>query len=498
MWLEQLLRRGCERVAEQVCLRDANRDVQWRQLDRDARALAAVIQCSASRGDRVLILSVNRVEIIEAYFACALAGALAVPINPSLTDSEVVYIADSVSPALIIADSVGLARVADIRPQTPTVAIESVAHLQSSDSALQSASMTAPVIMLHTSATTGYPKGVVADHRYLQFQAFSWIAEILPWWGTVYLNAAPLCHGSVTIAMNYLAAGGVVGILEQFTPRNFFRSVEKWNVEHVFLVPSMIALLLQDTRSASLARGSLKAIFHGGAPAPDRLVSQARQTFELPLHTIFGITEASGPALHKGPGDQPAPSIINGASCAGRPMPGFSARILTEDGNPVKVGEPGLIHLACDGMMQGYWANAEATSKAVVNGWLNTGDVGCQDDKGFVWVLDRRTDMILRGGQNVYPAEIEQVLRTSIGVGEVAVVAAPNELWGQTPVAFIEPAEGYYVDQGELISLCVRELASYKRPSQFIVMDRLPRNSIGKIMRKDLRRRAVELVGKPS
>lgn len=495
MWLEQLLQRGCQRAAEQVCLRDVRRDVHWRQLDRDARALAAVIQRSTGRGDRVLILSANRVEMIEAYFACALAGTLAVPINPSLTNPEVSYLANAVSPTLIVADSLGLERLAHISPQTPTVPIESVADLDSSDSAFPPASMTEPVIMLHTSATTGYPKGVVADHRYLQFQALSWIAEMLPPPGTVYLNTAPLFHGSVTIALNYLATGGVVGILEQFTPRNFFRSIEKWNVEHVFLVPSMIALLLQDKRAASLAHSSLTAIFYGGAPAPDKLVSQARATFDTPLHTIFGTTEGSGTALHKGPGDEPSSSVTPGGSCAGRPMPGFSVRISTEDGDPVNVGEPGLIHLACDGLMQGYWANPDATRKAIVGGWLNTGDVGYQDEKGFVWVLDRRTDMILRGGQNVYPAEIEQVLRTSTQVGEVAVVAAPSHLWGQTPVAFIEPAENNYVDQDELIALCVRELASYKRPSQFIVIDRLPRNTLGKIMRKDLRQRAAELVG---
>ncbi|MGH3427454.1 MAG: class I adenylate-forming enzyme family protein, partial [Mycobacteriales bacterium] len=200
-------------------------------------------------------------------------------------------------------------------------------------------------------------------------------------------------------------------------------------------------------------------------------------------------------ALHKGPDDEPSSSVIPGGSCAGRPMPGFSVRISTDDGDPVNVGEPGLIHLACDGLMQGYWANPDATSKAIVDGWLNTGDVGYQDEKGFVWVLDRRTDMILRGAQNVYPAEIEQVLRTSTQVGEVAVVAAPSHLWGQTPVAFIEPAENNHVDRDELIALCVRELAGYKRPSQFIVIDRLPRNSLGKIMRQDLRQRAAELVG---
>lgn len=498
MWLEQLLQRGRERAAEQVCLRDARRDVHWYQLDRDARALAAVIQRSASRGDRVLLLSANRVEMIEAYFACALTGTLAVPTNPALTNSELAFIANAVSPTLIIADSAGLERLTHIRPQTPTVPIASIADLESSDSAFQPASMTEPVIMLHTSATTGHPKGVVADHRYLQFQALSWIAEILPPRGTVYLNPAPLFHGSVTIALNYLAAGGVVGILEQFTPRNFFKSIEKWNVEHVFLVPSMIALLLQDKRASSLAHSSLKALIHGGAPAPDKLVRQARTTFNIPLHTIFGITEGSGPALHKGPDDEPSPCAANGGSCAGRPMPGFSVRISTNDGDPVKVGEPGLIHLACDGLMQGYWANPDATSKAVVDGWLNTGDVGYQDEMGFVWVLDRRTDMILRGAQNVYPAEIEQLLRTSAQVSEVAVVAAPSELWGQTPVAFIEPTEGDHVDQDELIALCVRELASYKRPSQFVIIDCLPRNTLGKIMRQDLRRRAAELVGSHS
>jgi len=488
MWLEQLLRRGREQMPDQLCLRDIRRDVDWRRLGRDAEALAEAIGRSAGRGERVLVLSANRVEIIEAYFACALAGTLAVPVNPALTDSEVTHIADAVEPVLVIADHAGRERLARLSPRTPALAIESVPDLEaSSGTAFAAASVTDPVLMLHTSATTGRPKGVVADHRYLQFQAMSWIADFLPPRGTVYLNAAPLFHGSVTIALNYLAAGGVVTVLDQFTPRNLLKAVWTWHVEHVFLTPSMIALLLQDTRAASLAHSSLTTVIHGGAPAPEPLLKQARDTLTVPLHTIFGITEGSGPALHKTPDAEPSTPGAHGGSCAGRPMPGFSVRILTDNGAEAPTGEPGLIHLACDGLMQGYWANPQATAEAVVDGWLNTGDVGYLDGEGFVWVLDRRTDLILRGGQNVYPAEIEQLLRTSAQVGEVAVVAAPSDLWGQTPVAFIEPADGDDLDPTELIALCVRELASYKRPSRFVAIDRLPRNALGKVLRQDLR-----------
>ncbi|WP_375489111.1 class I adenylate-forming enzyme family protein [uncultured Mycobacterium sp.] len=492
MWFEQVLTRGNQRTPNQICLRDLRRDVTWEQLNREARALASVLRSSSRRADRVLLLSGSRVEVITAHFACALAGGIAMPVNSALADSELSYILDAMSPAVAVADARGRARLSALGSSLATVPIETVADLAVQPEVASSAGgVTDPVAIFHTSATTGRPKGVTVDQRYFQFQSLSWAAEFRAAPGSVFLNAASLFHGSVMFAFNCLAALGVVGILDSFTPRAFINAVRRWGVESTALVPAMITLLLQDREFASLKGGTLRSVISAGAPLPEHLPRQMHDALGVFPHTIFGITEA-GHVLHRWPEDDRTHAGHDGGVCVGRPFPGYSVRVVRDDAKRAAavVDEVGMIQVACDGLMQGYWRNGEATAETVKDGWLTTGDLGFQDNDGFIWVVDRRLDMIVRGGQNVYPAEIERVLRKSPQVRQVAVVAAPSDVWGQTPVAFIEGnAQG--LDTSELLTLCATELASYKRPSGFIVVDQLPRNAIGKVLRTELRDRAA-------
>lgn len=492
MWLEQLLTRGTQRAPDQICLRDLRRDVTWCQLYREARALASVLQSLTDRMDRVLLLSGNRVETIMTYFAGALAGVIVVPLNPALTDSELTYIIDAVSPAAVVADTVGRARLVDLNRSVNAVPIESVTELPDRpESTRGPARMTDPVVMFHTSATTGRPKGVVVDQRYLQIQALSWAAETRIAPSAVYLNASSLFHASVVFAFNYLAALGVVCILDAYTPRALINAVERWRVECSMLVPTMITLLLEERKAGTLKNSSLRSLISGGAPLHESLSNQARDVLGIPLRTIFGITEG-GVVLHKWPEDGRTNAGHDGGICAGRPMPGYSVRIVGDHAELTRPDEIGLIQVACDGLMQGYWKNDGATAEIMHDGWLTTGDLGYQDADGFVWVIDRRLDLIVHGGQNVYPAEIERVLLQSSQVSQVCVVGAPSNTWGQTPVAFIE-SKGRELDTSELFALCAAELASYKRPSRFVLVDHLPRNATGKVLRMELRCRAASL-----
>ncbi|WP_328863114.1 class I adenylate-forming enzyme family protein [Streptomyces sp. NBC_00306] len=506
MWLQQLLHRKTTRSPQALALRDQRRDVTWARLGQDARALADAIGDHVAPGGRVVLLTANRVELIEALFACALTGTIAVPVNPVLVDREVEYILDRVGAQYAIADQAGRSRLASMRPALVTMPIEEVAaqplptgRISGLDGHTGSA-LTDPLVILHTSATTGLPKGAVCDQRYLQFQALSWLAEVRPDAGAVFLNAGPLSHGSMVIALNYLAADGTLCVLDQFSPHTFLDAVPRWQAEHTFLVPAMLKLLLESRRLTGSDLSSLRLILHGGAPCPKDLADRATAVLGIPLHTIFGITEASGPALSCRPDDQPGAAALPGATCAGLPMPGFTARIANQDGTDASPHTVGTLHLRCDGLMRGYWNDPEATARALANGWLNTGDLGYRDEYDYVWLVDRRSDLILRGGQNVYPAEIEHVLRPLPWVAEVAVVAAPSPHWGQTPVAFIEPLPGAAFDERQLISTCVRELAGYKRPSRFVRVDAMPRSNQGKLLRRALREQAanVELGGESS
>ncbi|MFD9339610.1 class I adenylate-forming enzyme family protein [Streptomyces sp. NPDC060028] len=509
MWLQQVLDQHRSSAPGAIALRDVRRDITWSRLHRDAHALAHTIAAHTTPGDRVIMLSTNCVEILATVFACALSATIAVPLNPALTDRELSAILNQVTPSYALADTSGLPRLEHLRPALPLLAINSVADLPDPPATttavgtLRGAGLTDPVMILHTSATTGSPKGVVCDQNYFQSQAASWQAEVGQDQRDTYLHTSPLCHGSITIALNYLCAGAPVTVLDQFTPHSFLTAVEQWQVRHTFLVPTMLRLLLDCRQLPGSDHTSLRLVTHGGAPCPPELAHQAGQALGSGMRTIFGITEGGGPVISLAPDDKPEAPAVAGATCAGRPMPGVTARITTTDGCPAHPYQAGTLHLKSAGLMRSYWNNPQATTQTVIDGWLNTGDFGYQDADGRIWILNRRSDLILRGGQNVYPAEIEHVLRTLEWVTEAAVVPAPCDTSGQTPVAFIQPTATDDFDERELIAHCIRNLAGYKRPTRFIPIQTLPRNTVGKLLRRPLEQHAADLActnepGRPS
>ncbi|MGV9286420.1 class I adenylate-forming enzyme family protein [Streptomyces sp. NPDC003719] len=495
MWLNHVMRRGLDRDPDALALRDARRDVSWRTLHRDVRALAARLSHDTLPGSRVLVLSANRVEVLETYFACAAAGLVAVPVNPALTDPEIGAIMESVEPSAAVAEEAYAARLGALYPGLPVTDIATVAELPDEDAGQDGAGsadgtgtgMADPVLILHTSATTGRAKGVVVDQRSLQINALSWIADVGPRPGTAFLNAGPLFHGSVVIALDHLAAGGTVCVLDRFTPQGCLAALERWRIEHAFLVPSMVRLLLRAKGLPGTDLSRLRLLLHGAAPMPEDLAREARERLGADLQTIFGITEGGGPVLTLRPDTPVGPPPVPGAVCVGVPMLGAGLRVTDADGREVPAGVIGELQVSGDGLMQAYWKNPEATADVLRDGRLNTHDVGCVDRDGRVWVVDRRNDLILRGGQNVYPAEIEHVLRQSGNVADVVVVPVPSDTWGQTPVAFVQPTGDDRFDAEELLRLCVAGLAPYKRPTHFLPIERIPRNPAGKALRTDLR-----------
>ncbi|MFI5797412.1 class I adenylate-forming enzyme family protein [Streptomyces sp. NPDC051677] len=497
MWLNHVVRRGLDRNPDALALRDAHRDVTWRALHRDVRALAARLRHDTLPGSRILVLSGNRVEVLETYLACAAAGLVAVPVNPALTDPELGAIMESVEPSAAVAEAGCLARLGDLYPGLPCTDIAELAELPDAGAEItdsDAAGMTDPVLILHTSATTGRAKGVVVDQRSLQINALSWLADVRPTADTAFLNAGPLFHGSVVIALDHLAAGGTVCVLDRFTPQGCLAALERWEIEHAFLVPSMVRLLLETRSLADTDLGRLRLLLHGAAPMPAELAARARRELGVELQTIFGITEGGGPVLTLRPGAPQGRPPVPGAVCVGVPMLGAGLRIVDGEGQVVPAGVIGEIQVSGDGLMQTYWKNPEAAADVLRDGWLGTRDLGCLDEEGRVWVVDRRNDLILRGGQNVYPAEIEHVLRQSPHVVDVVVVPLESQLWGQTPVAFVQPVSPEAFDEAELLLLCVGALAPYKRPSHFVSVERVPRNPAGKALRTQLRETARQLL----
>ncbi|MER5733829.1 AMP-binding protein [Streptomyces sp. NPDC002138] len=510
MWLAQLIQRGLDRRPDALALRDVRRDVTWTRLHRDVQALATRLRSGAAAGDgsgastagsgaapgdRVLVVSGNRVEVLETYLACALAGLVAVPVNPALADPELLAVLDSVEPTVAVVEGAAAARLRAARPGLDLLDITTVEALPDAGSPLDAGASGQgdPVAILHTSATTGRAKGVVVDQRSLQVNALSWMADVRPEPETPFLNAGPLFHGSMVIALDHLAAGGTVCVLDRFTPQGCLAALETWRIEHAFLVPSMVRLLLDAKGLPDADLSALRLLLYGAAPMPEDLAREARTRLGADLQGIYGITEGGGPALSLRPDDPVGPPPVPGAVCLGTPMLGTRTRIVADDGREPGPGGIGELHLGGDGLMQGYWKNPDATSEVLRDGWLNTRDLCCTGADGRIWTVDRRNDLILRGGQNVYPAEIEHVLRRSPHVADVVVVPLPSEIWGQVPVAFVQPAEGCRFDALELLDLCVEGLAAYKRPGHFLPIDRVPRNPAGKALRVQLRELAREL-----
>jgi acyl-CoA synthetase (AMP-forming)/AMP-acid ligase II len=490
MWFADILQRNAIRFPSAVALRDPWRAVTWRELQDEVAHLASALAQKVPPGGRVVLFSGGRLEMLEAYLACAAAGVVVAPVNPALTAPEVASIVASLEPSLLLADAAGRKRFADEHPDLATMAIEDVAALPPGPPPPSGAdSLTAPFAILHTSATTGRPKGVVVDQRSIQIQALSYLGEVDCGPETVFLDACPLFHGSVVFPFSYLAQGATVCVLDGFTPRSCLNAVRDWEVNHLFAVPSMVALMLQTGEVAPNA--DLTLLVHAAAPMSAELAQQAEKAFGTDLLTIYGITEGGGMTLARRVTDEPAAPPIAGATCIGLPMLGTGARIMAEDGTPAGPGEIGELWLRGDGLMHGYWQNPGATAESMPGGWLNTKDLSCVDSEGYFWVVDRRNDLILRGGQNVYPAEIEAALRLSPNVIDVAVVPAPSPVWGQTPVAFVQ---AHLFDEVELLKLCVSQLASYKRPSRFVAVERIPRSAAGKILRPQLRAQAQQLM----
>lgn len=474
---------------------DSRRELTWADLRDNVLTRARSLCAALSPGNRLLVLSGNRAEVIETYLACAYAGIVAAPVNPALADAELHYAVTLVQPTAAITDATALARLDELALVTDGPRMDIAASpTPAPDPGAETRPvtlLTAPFVILQTSATTGRPKGVVIDQRSIQANVFSWLADVRPRPRTRFLQAGPLFHGSAVIALDYLAAECPVFILDRFQPQTCLRAIEHWKIEHTFLVPSMVRLLLDTWQLSHTATDTWRLLLHGAAPMPADLADTARAALGVDLQTIYGTTEAGGPALTLRPDDTPDLPAVAGATCIGLPNTGTLARIRDDHGNQLGPGEIGTLHLAGDGLMQGYWADpAATTASGLATGWLNTGDIAYTDDAGYYWILDRRTDLILHGGQNVYPAEIERVLRDHPDVADVAVVPALSPIWGQVPVAFIQKQSHASVGERVLAEHCTRHLAAYKRPSRFVFIDSIPQNPTGKILRRLLRMQA--------
>ena len=500
MWMAHFVRRHAGQRPDALALADERLSLTWRELDERTDALAAaLIDRGVGPGERLVVSSPNRVEVLELYIAAGKAGAIVCPVNHSFPAPEVEHVVSNSAPRGVIAEQGVLDRLGDAFGDSWKLALDSPAYqelLSTPRRALPLPHMDDLFAILHTSATTGRAKGVAVTHRSVSACYTALAAEAKFTADDVMLNPCPLFHGSMVIGLALLAAGGTLVLQREFAPQRFLAEAEQRGATRAFLVPSMVRFALRTKAFETTDLSTLVDVMFGGAPMPEELLRESLERFPCPFRGIYGITEGGGPiatVVFGGAEDHGADAAARELRLrsAGRMLPGCHIEVQDKEGGALPPGEIGEVCVRGDGVMRGYWRNPAATESALRDGWLRTGDLGYSDADGYLYLVDRINDVLIRGGQNVYPAEIERVLGAQRGVADAAVVGAPSEEWGEVPVAFVV-AEGEEVSAASLVKACASELASYKRPVRIEFVSEIPRSAAGKILRRKLRERFAD------
>jgi long-chain acyl-CoA synthetase len=306
----------------------------------------------------------------------------------------------------------------------------------------------------------------------------------------VTISAMPMAHIFGVGVMNgsYLLperlASGYMVQLAWFDPERFLRLIAEHRCAAMPAVPTMLALLLDHPAAARLDLSSLEEVVCGAAPLPIELAKAFMARFRCKVREIYGMTESTG----LGTANRPSEAYRPGS--AGKPYPNVELRVVGEDDRPLPIGERGEVTLRGPSVMRGYWRRPEATADTLRGGWLHTGDVGYLDDQGFLYLVDRKKDMIIRGGENIYPAEIEAVLYEHPAVAEAAVVGVPDPVYGESVAAYVVRRSGAAADEEELRRFVAQRASRFKAPSRIHFLDALPKSGVGKILRRELRARA--------
>ncbi|MGR8919320.1 MAG: acyl-CoA synthetase [Gammaproteobacteria bacterium] len=479
------------------------RQFTYAALDRRAEALAAYLRSlDIGRGDRVAVLAHNGVEYFDIQFACARIGAICVLLNWRLTVSELEYILNDSAPKLLVHD-VAFAGSADELRQRCALAglleIDEGAPDSAYEQALadnEGATVERPVLthddvitIMYTSGTTGRPKGAMITHGMNFWNCVNLGIPVGVGLDTVHLNVLPLFHtGGLNCYSNpVLHAGGTVVIQKQFDPGETLRLLGDpgQGITHFFAVPAPYQFMMQHPEFATTDLSRLRVAGVGGAPCA-LTIMEAWTERGVQLVQGFGMTETSPGCIVLDPDES-----LRKIGSTGKALMHTEFRIVAEDGSDCGPDEVGELWVAGPHITPGYWNKPEATADAFEGRWLKTGDAARRDDEGFVYIVDRWKDMYISGGENVYPAEVENVLYQLPEVAEAAVIGVPNERWGEVGLAVLALKPGAELDRVAVVEHCLERLAKFKVPNDIAIVDALPRNATGKVLKRELRTQFV-------
>lgn len=467
----------------------------WQTLDRRARALAALLRegYGVRQGDRVTVLALNAPEYLDAFYACALLGAILVPLNWRLTSTELTMLLGDSAPTVMLADERFAAMARDVAARQPSgLDVLSFADFPGPDEALAArvAPFAAvdgeePVLLLYTSGTTGVPKGALLSHRMITWNAINTQVS----WGLreddITPTFAPLFHaGGINVLTTPLAhCGGTVVLLRSSEPEAILRTIAAEHCTIVFAVPTVFQRMMEHPAFETTDWSSVRFCVTGGSSCPLPVIERYAAR-GLVFRQGYGLTEVGVNCFSLAPED-----ALRKAGSVGQPVFHSQARIVDEDGRDVPPGSVGELALAGPHVCSGYWRRPDATAEAYRAGWWHTGDQARRDADGYYYIVGRRKDMYISGGENIYPAEIEQVLAMHPDVVEAAVIAEPDDRWGEVGVAVVVPRAPDALTGDAVIAFCGERLARYKLPHRVVFVESLPRNAMGKVIKQELRQR---------
>lgn len=496
------LKRAAHKTPEMEAFIYGEKRLTYRQIDTRATQLAGWMQSQGiDHNDKVGFILKNGLPFVEVFFGVSLAGGVGVPINFRLTANEMAYIINNSDSKMLIIDYEYMETILSIRSRIPKVESIVVVDAQHSTSdyfaynSIYETDVTYkpceklkdddPGMIVYTSGTTGKPKGAVLTHKNLCINRMMliWETGTAPY--SKQLVVPPMFHvaAMATLIRNCLINGTSV-IHREFNPEHILETIEKEKINLLFLVPSMWNFLLQVPNLKDYDLSSVIECSTGGAICPLELKKKIMSVFaNASYHEAFGQTEMSPTATSLNHEDS-----LRKTSSVGKPVLNVEIRVVDDEMNDVPVGDVGEIVYRGPTVMKEYYKNPEETKKAFKGGWFHSGDLVRVDDEGFIYVVDRKKDMIISGGENIYPAEIEEVLYKLPEILECAVIGLPDKEWGEKVKAYIVLKQGKSLTADEVIKHCIKYLASYKKPKEIEFIDELPRNTSGKVLKKELRK----------
>ncbi len=506
MHARELIKRGAKYYSNRTAVMFQGQSLTFEAVYRNSNRLAnALLKLGLKKGDRVASLLANSLQSVEIDFALLQSGLVRVPLNTRLSEEEHLHMLQETGAKAILFTEEFAERVVTMKPKLSLVSnyvqmngMAEHSWMISAQEMVAAADDDEPPVVIvesdlatiqYTSGTTGTLKAAV--HTQGTWAAICnnilqaiWIQE-----GDVMLHAAPLTHASGTLVLPHWIQGAANAILPGFNPSEYLAAVEATRATTLNLVPTMIIMLLNHPEVERYSFSSVRNIIYGASPMPREALRRGLELWGPKFTQYYGQTEAPliltvlKPHEHLGEGPEVNKRLL---SC-GRAIPDVMIRILNEEGREVRPGEIGEIVVKSSQGMIGYWQAPELTQETIKDGWIHTRDMGYMDEQGYLYLVDRKSDMIITGGFNVYPREVEEILYQHPAVMEAAVVGVPDDIWGEAIKAFVVLRSGHSATEEELISFCKERLASYKKPKSVKFVDSLPKSPVGKVVRRILK-----------